>query len=138
MFVLKSEGYKVILGMSWLSKHHAVIDCRNKNVTFKIPNQPEFQFTPSKKASRQKRKADYVTTMALEKPIPVVEEFLDVFEDPPGLPPKREVEFSIDLVPGAAPISKVPHRMAPTELTELKAHIQGYLDKGWIRPSASP
>ena len=67
-----------------------------------------------------------------------MEEFSDVFEDPSGLPPKREVEFSIDLHPGTAPISKAPHRMAPTELTELKAQIQGYLDKGWIRPSASP
>ena len=47
LFVLKSEGYKVILGMSWLSKHHAVIDCRNKSVTFKIPNQPEFQYIPT-------------------------------------------------------------------------------------------
>ncbi|XP_027903529.1 uncharacterized protein LOC114163409 [Vigna unguiculata] len=49
--------------------------------------------------------------------IPIVEEFVDVFpEDVPGLPPKREVEFSIDLVPGAGPVSISPYRMAPAEL----------------------
>jgi hypothetical protein len=138
LFVLKSEGYKVILGMSWLSKHHAVIDCRNKSVTFKIPNQPEFQYIPTRRTTKQKRQTNCSTTVALERPIPIVEEFLDVFEDPPGLPPKREVEFSIDLIPGTTPISKAPHRMAPTELTELKAQLQEYLNKGWIRPSASP
>jgi len=76
--------------------------------------------------------------VALKRPIPIVEEFLVVFEDPPGLPPKREVEFLIDLIHGTSPISKAPHRMAPTELTELKAQLQEYLNKGWIRPSASP
>ena len=53
--------------------------------------------------------------------IHVVREFPDVFpEDLPGLPPDREVEFSIDLVPGTTPISKAPYRMAPAELKELK------------------
>jgi hypothetical protein len=71
--------------------------------------------------------------------IPVVREFPDVFpEDLPGLPPDREVEFSIDLVPGTAPISKAPYRMAPAELKELKGQLEELLDKGFIRPSASP
>ena len=71
--------------------------------------------------------------------IPVVKEFLDVFsEDLPGLPPNREVEFTIDLVPSIGPISKAPYRMAPTELKELKEQLQDLLDKGFIWPSASP
>ena len=71
--------------------------------------------------------------------VKIVREFQDVFpEDLPGLPPNREVEFSIKLVLGTAPISKTPYRMAPTELKELKKHLQELLDKSFIRPSVSP
>ena len=71
--------------------------------------------------------------------IPIVREFPDVFpEDLSGLPPDREIEFSIDLLPGSSPISKAPYRMAPAELRELKAQLQELLDKGFIRPSVSP
>ena len=70
--------------------------------------------------------------------IPVVREFEDVFpEEVLRLPPRREVEFSIDLVPRAGPISIAPYRMAPTELVELKKQIEGLLEKQFIRPSAS-
>ncbi|WVZ99578.1 hypothetical protein U9M48_044849, partial [Paspalum notatum var. saurae] len=73
------------------------------------------------------------------KKIPVVCEFPDVFpEELPGLPPDRNVEFSIELVPGTAPVSKRPYRMAPDELKELKTQLQEQLDKGFIRPSSSP
>ncbi|RVW32567.1 Transposon Ty3-I Gag-Pol polyprotein [Vitis vinifera] len=54
------------------------------------------------------------------------------------LPPEREVEFTIDLVPGTGPMSKAPYRMAPVELKELKVQLQELLDKGFIRPSVSP
>ena len=65
--------------------------------------------------------------------------FPDVFsEDLPGLPPDREAEFTIDLVPSIGPISKAPYRMVPTELKELKEKLQDLLDKGFIRTSASP
>ncbi|KAJ8768723.1 hypothetical protein K2173_023627 [Erythroxylum novogranatense] len=71
--------------------------------------------------------------------IPVVNEFSDVFpEELPGLPPEREVELSIEVVSGTAPISRAPYRMAPTELKELKLQLQELLDKGFIRPSVSP
>ena len=57
-------------------------------------------------------------------------EYLDVFpEELPGLPPERELEFSIDLLPGTAPISKAPYRMAPAELQELKIQLKEMLDK---------
>ncbi|WVZ51983.1 hypothetical protein U9M48_003080, partial [Paspalum notatum var. saurae] len=58
-------------------------------------------------------------------------------EELPGLPPDRDVEFRIQLVPGTAPISKRPYRMAPDELKELKIQLQDQLDKGFIRPSSS-
>ncbi|XP_075478793.1 uncharacterized protein LOC142519642 [Primulina tabacum] len=69
----------------------------------------------------------------------VVQEFSDVFlEELPGVIPDREVEFEINLVLGAAPISKTPYQMAPAELKELKEQIQELLDKKQIRPSESP
>ncbi|KAG8487500.1 hypothetical protein CXB51_018708 [Gossypium anomalum] len=71
--------------------------------------------------------------------VPVVCEFSDVFpEELPGLPPEREVEFSIDLIPGTTPISIAPYRMAPTELKELKTQLQELVDRSFIRPSHSP
>jgi len=71
--------------------------------------------------------------------IPVVNEFPDVFpEDLPGLSLDRDVEFAIDVMPGTAPISKAPYRMAPAEMKEFKTQLQELLDKGFIRPSVSP
>ena len=71
--------------------------------------------------------------------VPVVRDFLDVFpDDLPGLPPEREIDFPIDLVPGTAPISLPPYRMAPAELKELKTQLQELMDRGFIRPSISP
>ncbi|XP_075499203.1 uncharacterized protein LOC142537584 [Primulina tabacum] len=70
--------------------------------------------------------------------VPVVRYFLDVFpDDIAGIPPKREVEFSIDLMSGSVPISKVLYRLAPAETKELKQQIQELLDKEFIRPSYS-
>ena len=71
--------------------------------------------------------------------VEVVQEFPEVFpEELTGLPPQREVEFSISLMPGAAPISISSYRMAPAEMLELKKQIQDLLSKGFIRPSVSP
>ena len=73
------------------------------------------------------------------KDIPIVKEFPDVFpDDISGLPPDREVEFTIDLIPDTEPISIPPYRMAPAELRELKAQLEELLSKGFIRPSISP
>ena len=69
----------------------------------------------------------------------VIREFPDVFpEDLPGSPPVREIDFSIELLPGSMPISQAPYRMAPAELKELKTQLQELVDKGFIRPSMSP
>ncbi|XP_057443964.1 uncharacterized protein LOC130736135 [Lotus japonicus] len=71
--------------------------------------------------------------------IPTVRDFTDVFpDDVPGLPPIRDIEFAIDIVPGTGPISIAPYRMAPAELVELKSQIEDLLSKGFIRPSVSP
>ena len=66
-------------------------------------------------------------------------EYEDVFIDKlPGLPPHRDVDFTIELHPSTLPISMTPHRMAPTELLKLKVKLQQLLDKGFIRPITSP
>ena len=71
--------------------------------------------------------------------IPIVQEFPDVFpDDISGLPPDREVQFTINLIPGNEPISIPPYRMAHAELRELKAQLEELLSKGFIRPSISP
>jgi hypothetical protein len=69
----------------------------------------------------------------------VVCEYPDVFLDElPGMPPDRDIEFVIDLLPGTAPIAKRPYRMATKEQAELKKQIDELLEKGFIRPSSSP
>ncbi|GJR68391.1 putative reverse transcriptase domain-containing protein [Tanacetum coccineum] len=69
----------------------------------------------------------------------IVQDFPEVFpEDLPGLPPTRQVEFQIDLVPGAAPVARAPYRLAPSEMKELFGQLKELSDKGFIRPSSSP
>ncbi|GJV87490.1 putative reverse transcriptase domain-containing protein [Tanacetum coccineum] len=71
--------------------------------------------------------------------VPIVRDFPEVFpEDLPGLPPTRQVEFQIDLVPGAAPVARAPYRLAPSEMKELSEQLKELSDKGFIRPSSSP
>nr|GFD55561.1 putative reverse transcriptase domain-containing protein [Tanacetum cinerariifolium] len=59
-------------------------------------------------------------------------------EDLPGIPPTCQVEFQIDLVPGAAPVARVPYRLDPYEMKELSDQLKELADKGFIRPSSSP
>ncbi|GJQ91448.1 putative reverse transcriptase domain-containing protein [Tanacetum coccineum] len=71
--------------------------------------------------------------------VPIVRDFPEVFpEDLPGLPPTRQVEFQIDLIPGAAPVARAPYRLAPSEMKELSEQLKELSDKGFIRPSSSP
>lgn len=70
---------------------------------------------------------------------PIVNEFLDVFPNElPGIVPNKEVEFTIQLLPGTTPISIPPYRMAPAELLELKIQLKDLLDKGFVQSSISP
>ncbi|WMV34406.1 hypothetical protein MTR67_027791 [Solanum verrucosum] len=71
--------------------------------------------------------------------IPVVKGFPEVFpDDISGVPPEREINFGIDILPDTRPISIPPYRMAPVELKELKEQVKDLLEKGFIRPSVSP
>ena len=155
LVVLDLQGFDVIIGMSFLAVYHASVDCYAKTVTFEVPGEPPFTFIGLKKpvAHLQKMNRETVEeefgwlaniedekqTFSMIDSIPVVREFKDVFPEVlPGLPPQREIEFSIDLLPGTAPISISPYRMAPVEIKELKSQIQELTTLGFIRPSFSP
>ncbi|GKB84617.1 hypothetical protein Tco_0956889 [Tanacetum coccineum] len=71
--------------------------------------------------------------------VPIVRDFPEVFpEDLPSIPPARQVEFQIDLVPDAAPVARAPYLLAPSKIKELAEQLQKLSDKGFIRPSSSP
>ncbi|GJX37459.1 putative reverse transcriptase domain-containing protein [Tanacetum coccineum] len=85
------------------------------------------------------KKADDKSEEKRLEDVPIVREFPEVFlEDLPGLPPDRQVEFQIDLVPGAAPVARAPYRLAPAEMQGLSTQLQKLSDKGFIRLSSSP
>jgi hypothetical protein len=81
----------------------------------------------------------FIAEEFVDNNIRVVRDFPDVFpEELPGMPPDREVEFVIDILPGTAPISKQPYRMSVEELKELKNQLTELEEAGYIRPSSSP
>ena len=124
----------VILGMNWLSKYRGVIDCAQRIITVKHPDGTEIVYRAPTQMIEEARAYEAVVVPDIQ----VVKEFPDVFQKVPGMPPDREIEFSIDLVPGTAPIYKRPYRMDAEKLAELKTQIQEQLEKGHIRPSTSP
>ena len=159
LMALDMRDFDVVLGMDWLSHHRATLDCYKKEVKLHKPGKLEVKFRGTRRelsssiisalaAQRMLRKGcqgylAYVVETGKEgtlvDEIPVVREFPDVFpDDIAGLPPEREVEFTIDLIPGTEPISIPPYRMSPTKLRELKAQLEELLSKGFIRPSISP
>ena len=157
--LLEIRDFDIIFGMDWLATHYAIVDCHRKNVIFQVPGEIEFCFvgggaytSPRVISALQARHMlkkwckGYLAIvrdtqqgeLKLEE-IPIVKEFPNVFlVDLPRLPPDKEIEFFIDLLPGFSPISKAPYRMAPSELRELKEQLQELLDKGFIRPSVFP
>ena len=159
LIVLDIHDFDIILGMDWLAKHRATVDCYRKEVQFSQPGEPEVIFCGERKilstslisvmqANKMLRKAcqGYLvyaiesanSEMQLEK-VPMVNEFFDVFpEDLPGLPLDREIEFEIELAPGTEPISIAPYRMAPAELKELKVQMEELMSKGFVKTSTSP
>jgi hypothetical protein len=137
LLILDKLGLDVILGMNWLGKHDGVIKCGPRTIDLWHPSRNRVLLSlATKKACLY---ALTVTETPALEDIPVVCEFPDVFlEELLGMPPDREVEFIIELMPGMAPISKRPYHMPPNELKELKEQLKVLLDKGFIRPNSSP
>nr|GEZ29567.1 putative reverse transcriptase domain-containing protein [Tanacetum cinerariifolium] len=110
---IKLSNFDVVIGMDWLSKNYAKILCDEKVVHIPIDGETLIIRVMEKKSDK-KRLED----------IPVVKEFLDIFpEDLPGLPPVRQVEFQIDLIPGTTPVARAPYRLAPSEMQELSNQL---------------
>ncbi|XP_071924789.1 uncharacterized protein [Coffea arabica] len=149
---LDIKGYDVIIGMDFLDQYHAKLDCRAKVMEICIPGEATLRLDIKGRLASSAMISGIRARKMLSKgaqgflaflinapsdqvkleDVPVVREFPDVFpKELKTLPPEREVEFRIDLVPGTAPISKTPYRMAPAELKELKIQLQDLLEKGF-------
>ncbi|GKA48985.1 putative reverse transcriptase domain-containing protein [Tanacetum coccineum] len=166
LMAVELGSFDVIIGIDWLAKYHAVIVYDEKIV--RIPYGDEVLIIRGDDCdSESKSKMSIISCMKTQKyiqkgcqvylmqvtskktddkskekrleDVPIVREFLEVFpKDFPGLPPARQVEFQIDLVPGVAHVARASYRLAPVEMQELSTQLQELSDKGFIRPSSSP
>ncbi|GKE37512.1 hypothetical protein Tco_1460917, partial [Tanacetum coccineum] len=159
-------SFDVIIGMDWLAKYYAVIVYDEKLVRIPFGDEilvfhgdgsnnghesrlniisctktqkyllkgcPIFLAHVTMKKAKDKSKEKRL------KDVPIVQDFPEVFpEDLPGIPPTRQVEFQIDLMPGAAPVARAPYQLAPSEMKELSDQLKELSDKSFIRPSYSP
>ncbi|XP_070020167.1 uncharacterized protein [Nicotiana sylvestris] len=155
---LEMLDFDAIMGMDWLAACYATVDCRLKIARFHFSGGPVLEWVDNTATPRgrfvsylkarkmvakgciyhivQVKDAD-VEIPTLQS-IPVVKEYADIFSDElPGIPPEREIDFGIDLLPRTQPISILPYRMAPAELKELKEQLKDLLEKSFIRPSTS-
>ncbi|GJW49675.1 putative reverse transcriptase domain-containing protein [Tanacetum coccineum] len=155
---IKLGSFDIVIGIDWLSKYHVRIICDEKVVHVPIDGE-----TLIIRGDRSKTRLNLISCIKTERyisrgyqvfvahvmekksyerqleDIPVVREFLEVFpKDLPGLPLVRQVEFQIDLMPGATPLARAPYRLAPLEMQELSDQLQELADRGFIRPSTSP
>ncbi|GKC04794.1 putative reverse transcriptase domain-containing protein [Tanacetum coccineum] len=159
-------SFDAIIGIDWLAKYQAFIVCAEKIVRIPWGNEILIVHDDESNQGHEARLhiisysktqeymlkgclifLAHVTTNEVEdksekkrlEDVPIVRDFPEVFpEDLSGLPPTRQVEFQIDLVPGAAPVARAPYRLAPSEMKELSEQLKELSDKGFIRPSSSP
>jgi hypothetical protein len=157
--IIPLGSYDVLIGMDWLDENHAVLDCHNKTFTCLDGNgkqsivkgvpRPisirEFLALQLKRCFRKGcrlyaahvEEIDNMKGPSLEY-FSILQKFEDVFQEIHRFPPRREIDLSIDLVPGASLVSKTPYRMSTSELKELQMQLEELLKKGYIRPSVSP
>ncbi|GKE49915.1 putative reverse transcriptase domain-containing protein [Tanacetum coccineum] len=157
LMVIELGSFDIIIGMDWLSQYDAAILCGEKKVRIPLEgktlviegnrNNSRLKIVSCIKAQKYIEKgcelflAQVTEQESKEKrleDVPVIRDFPEVFPDElPGLPPPRQVEFRIDLIPGAAPVARAPYRLAPSEMKELSKQLQELSEKGFIRPSSS-
>nr|GEV28551.1 hypothetical protein [Tanacetum cinerariifolium] len=153
-------SFDVINDMDWLAKYHALIVCDKKVVRISYGNEVLIirgdncdggsklniiSCTRTQKyiqngcqvflAQVKSKKAEDKSEEKRLEDVSIVREFP---EDLPGLPPARQFEFQIDLVPGGAPIAQAPYRLAQAEMQELSTQLQELFDRGFLRPNFSP
>ncbi|GJY08897.1 putative reverse transcriptase domain-containing protein [Tanacetum coccineum] len=166
LMLVELGSFNAIIGMDWLVKYQAIIMCAEKIVRIPWGNEtlivhgdgsnrghearlhiisytktqgymlkgcPIFLANVTTKETKDKSKEKRL------EDVPIVRDFPDVFpEDLPSLPLTRQVEFQIDLIPGAAPVARAPYRLTPSEMKELSEQLKELSDKGFIRPISSP
>ncbi|XP_021995190.1 uncharacterized protein LOC110892326 [Helianthus annuus] len=150
--------FQVVVGMDWLARYHVKVIYNRKEIQLMSPSGKRVTIYGEKSCSPIicsfieayklvqhgcKAYLAYIHDSTEESPeikdVPIVRDFEDVFpEHLPGIPPECEVEFGIELVPGAKTVAKAPYRLALLELQELLSQLQDLHDKGFIRSSLSP
>jgi hypothetical protein len=158
--ILPLGSYDLLIGMDWLATYKARLDCYHKTLECVSEEGRRITLQGIQKpvsvrriSALQMRKycrkgcplyaIQVLESVEDDKPSledhPTLREYRDVFlEEVPGLPPRRDIDFSIELAPGAVPVSRTPYRMSTPELIELKLQLKEMMDKGYIRPSVSP
>jgi hypothetical protein len=157
--IITLGSYDCLIGMDWIERKHVVLDCYKKvfkyldeegnpRILKGIPRPIYIRDISALQLKRSFRKGRQIYASHIEEPVkdketsledyPVLKEFKDVFEELSGFPPKGDIDFYIDLILGAAPISKTPYRMRTPELEDLQMKLEELLKKGYIRPSVSP
>jgi hypothetical protein len=137
LIVLRGQGIDVILRMSWMKWHKAILDISVRLVQLNSLMYGKVTLHLDA-VSHINASLHHVVEQRLQD-IHVVRECLDVFPNElSGMPPKRAIEFKIELQPGTTPIAKAPYKMSPVELADLKIELQDLLDKSFIHPSSSP
>jgi hypothetical protein len=157
--ILPLGSYDFLIGIDCLDQHHAILDYHNKEFTCldEEGNPRKVQGIPIEIAIKEistiqlrkcYRKGCQIFVAHIEETPKdkvsniedhaILKYFEDVFQEVPGLPPKRDIDFSINLMPGVAPVSKNPYRMSTPELKEIHMQLEELLKKGYIHPSVSP
>ncbi|GJR77501.1 putative reverse transcriptase domain-containing protein [Tanacetum coccineum] len=158
-------SFDVIVGMDWMAEHRAEVVCYEKYI--RVPYRNDMLIIQGERSRiKSESRLEVISSIRTQKYIDqgcqvfliqmmkeekteiserrikdvlVVRDFPEVFpKDLPGLPPTRQVEFHIELIPGAAPVARAPYRLAPAEMKELAEQLKELSDKGFIRPSSSP
>ncbi|GJZ39707.1 putative reverse transcriptase domain-containing protein [Tanacetum coccineum] len=158
-------SFDVFVGMDWMAQHRAEVVCYGKYI--RVPYVNDMLIIQGERSGvKNELRLEVISSIRTQKyidqgckvfliqmmmeeeteiperrieDVPVVRDFPKVFpEDLPGLPPTRQVEFHIELIPGAAPVTRAPYRVAPSEMKELAEQLKELSDKGFIRPSSSP
>ncbi|GJW97059.1 putative reverse transcriptase domain-containing protein [Tanacetum coccineum] len=158
-------SFDAIVDMDWLAKYYVVIVCAEKIVRIhwgsetlivhgdgsNQGNDTRLNIISCTKMQKfmlkgcqvflacvTTKETEYKSKKKQLEDVPIIQDFPEVFpKDLPSLPPTRQVEFQIDLVPGAAPVARAPYRLAPAEMKELSEQLQELSDKGFIRPNSS-
>ncbi|GJR72771.1 putative reverse transcriptase domain-containing protein, partial [Tanacetum coccineum] len=134
-----SGSINVMIGMDRLSDHKAEIICHEKVVRIPLPDGKVLRVLRERAEEKVRLLMSAKANEKNQEKIVVVRDFPEVFpDDLSGLPPIREIEFQIELIPGAMPVAKSPYRLTPSELEELLGQLRELQDKGFIRASLSP